>query len=216
MKDLVRITDELRLNSSAEIPREKEVVQIEGFFSCFARERGKLVPLSRREGKNIWTLTGREYLALLMSYSLYGTTAHTVGAIGTQDVPYRDDRIRYLGFGTGSQPEVAGVTKLVTPISYDGTNFLAQTGNPTFPLTPTKSTVQFSRLYTELELSVAGSVVLTEAGLYTDGDESTHAPKSRSILLVNAANQAPVAYKTFEAFRKTSNFSLQVDWQIRF
>jgi len=223
MKDLVLVRDFLRLAGNGllrlagPVEDEKEVIKVEGFFSCFARERGKYVPGSRREGKNIWTLTGREFSALLMSYSFYGTSAHAAGA-ANPDVPFRDDRIRYFGFGTGIQPEVSSVSRLVTPIAFDGANnFLAQVGIPTFPLTPSRTTVQYSRTYSELELSVVGSVVLTEAGLFTDGSPtSSYTPRTRDITLANASQQAPAAYKSFEPFKKTQNFALQVDWQIRF
>lgn len=220
MKDRVLVNDQLSLFSGGKgviCPPVKETVQIEGFFRAVCRERGKLVYGTRREGKNIWTLTGREYLAQLMSYSFYGTSAHGAGG-ANPDLPARDDRIRYFGFGTGTQPEVASVTALVTPIAFDGgTTFLAQVGLPTYPLSPSRTTVSYSRTYLETELSAIGTVNLTEAGLFTDGaPTSSYAPKTRDVTLVNAAAQAPAAYKTFEPLKKTQNFTLDAIWEIRF
>ena len=226
--DLVRVTDQLQfgfLDSSSRDPMKrvviapdrKELVQVEGFFSAVCRERGKLVYGTRREGKNIWTLTGREYLAQLMSYASYGSSAHGSGGLNP-DVPARDDRIRYLGFGTGTQPEVSSVTSLVTPIAVDGGGtFLAAVALPTYPLSPSRTTVQYSRTYAELELSYSATVTLTEAGLFTDGSPlSSYAPLTRDVTLANAAAQAPDAYKSFEPLKKTQNFVLDVSWQIRF
>lgn len=232
MKDRVQITDQLELfahpRGASPVPGGrifipsggnggKELVEIEGFFSAVCRERGKLVYGTRREGKNIWTLTGREYLAQLMSYSAYGSSAHGAGS-PNPDVPARDDRIRYFGFGTGTQPEVSSVTALVNPISFDGgVNYLAQVGIPTYPLAPSRTTVSYSRTYLETELSSAGTVILTEAGAFSDGSPlSSYAPRTRDVTLASAAAQAPAAYKAFEPLRKTQNFVLVVTWEIRF
>lgn len=220
MKDSVVISDQLELFGGSQhriSPPliDKEIVKIEGFFSAVCRERGKLVFGTRREGKNIWTLTGREYLALLMSYSAYGTSAHNSGN-ANPDTPYRDDRIRYIGFGTGSYSEVASVSQLQSPIAYTSGVFLAQVSLPTFPLSPTLSTVNYSRSFAETELSVSGTVNLTEAGLFTDGAPPNYVPLTRDTTFVNSASQAPAAYKTFEVLKKTQNFTLEVNWQIRF
>jgi hypothetical protein len=186
----------------------KEMPTVEGHFSMVARERGKVVHGTHRKGQNIWTLTGREYLAQLMSYQTYGPPV----------AGERRDRMRYIGFGTGSQPEVSSVSSLVTPITFNGSNsFLAQVSLPTYPLSPSRTTVRYSRIFTEAELSVVGTVTLTEAGLFTDGDPGTSFdPETRDITLANALVQSPNAYKVFEPLSKTQNFVLEVSWEIRF
>lgn len=224
MKDRVVVLDQLELFSSERgqprqrvvVPPVKETVQVEGFFSAVCRERGKLVYGTRREGKNIWTLTGREYVAQLMSYSFYGSSAHGSGGLNP-DLPARDDRIRYFGFGTGTQPEVSSVTALVSPLAVDGGGtFLAQISLPTYPLSPSRTTVRYSRTFIETELSFGSTVVLTEAGLYTDGSPSAnYAPRTRDVTLANAAAQAPAAYKSFDPLKKTQNFVLDINWEIR-
>ncbi len=215
LKDKVVVRDQFEISGGNQRriypPIEKEIVQVRGFFSMVARERGKIVPRSRREGKNVWTLTGREYLARLMSYSAYGTP----------DTPNRNDRIRYIGFGTGTTPEVSTVASLVTPMEYNlASDFLAELAIPTFPFQTASSfgtSVRYAREVAEDELSVSGTVSITEVGLFTDGSPtSSFTPLTRDITLAQAANQAPVAYKTFEPVTKTQNYVLQATWEIAF
>lgn len=215
-KDAVKIVDRLILSSplgtvvkrAFDSPNE-EIVQIKGFFSIQMRERGKKVPGGSREGYNIWTLTGREYLAQLMSVAAF-VPVETYG---------REDHIYYIGFGTGTTPEVSTVSALVAPVPYDsaGGNFLAKLDLPTYPLSPTKTTVKYSRIFSETELSYASTVSLSEAGLFTDGDPlSNYAPGTRDTTIANAASQSPAAYKTFEPIKKTQNYQMEANWEIRF
>lgn len=218
MKDNVKVQDHLHLSHGGRhqmVPEKKEQVLIQGFFTAVCRERGKIVPGTRRRGNNIWTLTGREYLARLMSYASYGP-----------DTSARNDRIRYIGFGTGTTPEVSSVARLVSPTKYTssgGDLFLAELAIPTYPFQTTGSygtAVRYTREFSETELSVTSTVVLTEAGLYTDGSPTSSPdpfdPGSRDLTLAQAGNQAPAAYKTFEPLKKTQNFVLQVAWEVRF
>ena len=219
MRDQVDVADRLRLISkhraSQEILNEvlhdageaSDSLYAEGFVSLVCRERGKLVPGTRRFGHNIWTLTGREHLSQLMSYSSYGPPK----------VPARDDRILYIGFGDGTMPEVSSVTRLESPIAYVAGQFLAQTSVPTYPLSPTKTTVRYSKTYGELELSISGNALLTEAGLFTDGNQqSAFEPGYRDTDLATALLQSPNSYKVFEPLTKTQNFVLEVSWEVRF
>jgi hypothetical protein len=217
MRDNVKVADRLRMlvkdKASDKVIEEflseysGDRIHAKGFVSLHLRERGKIVKGSKREGSNIWTLSGREHLAQLQSYRNYSTSAGE-----------RRDRIRYIGFGTGSQPEVSSVSALVNPIAFDGSNnFLAQVALPTYPLAPSRTTVRYSRVFEETELSVLGTVVLTEAGLFTDGDPgSDFSPGTRNTSLPDALLQAPNGYKVFEPLTKTQNFVLEVSWEVRF
>jgi hypothetical protein len=216
MKDNVVVRDHLELGSKPirETASRDLPVTVEGFFSCVCRERGKLVPGTRREGKNVWTLAGREYLARLMSYSSFGP-----------DVAAREDRVRYIGFGIGSTPEASTVSRLVTPIAYDnlGGLFLAELSLPTYPFQTVGSfgtAVRYTREFLETELSVSTTVNLTEAGLFTDGSPTSSpvpfTPGTRNRTLAQASAQAPCAYKSFDLLKKTQNFVLQVAWEVRF
>ncbi len=186
-------------------------VQAEGFFSMVARERGKIVRGSRREGKNVVTLAGREFYARVSSYSSYSPLTRA-----------RTDAIRYIGMGTGTTPEVTTVNRLVSPVAYSASFFLAELAIPTYPFQTSGSfgtAVRYTREFSETELSVSGTVDLTEAGLYTDGSPSSSPAftgGTRDRTLAQANFQAPNTYKTFEVLRKTQNFVLQVAWEIRF
>jgi hypothetical protein len=218
MKDEVLVRDHLELTSGpqkAKIAREQACVPVTGFFSCVCRERGKVVPGTRREGHNIWTLAGSEYLARMISYSAY-----------TPLTAARSDRIRYIGFGVGYTTEVASVSRLNDPISYDSVSgglFLAEVNIPTYPYETVGSygtSVRYTREFSEEELSPATAVVLQEAGLFTDGSPNSSPviflPGSRDRTLAMANYQAPCAYKSFEPLKKTQNFVLQVSWEVRF
>jgi len=220
MKDEVTVRDYFGASGGGQSvlagdPIKKEKVYIEGFFSMYARERGKIVPGSRREGHNIWTLTGREFLARLMSYASY-----------SPDEPARNDRIRYIGFGVGTTPEVSSVSALVSPIAYTtsgGGLFLAELAIPTYPFQTSGSfgtAVRYTREFSETDLSTVGSVLLTEVGLFTDGSPTSSPdpfePGTRNTSLAQAQFQAPVGYKTFEAFRKTQNMIISSFYEVRF
>lgn len=188
---------------------DKTLVHVEGWVETVMRERGKIVPGSRREGKNIWTNTGREYLALRMS--LEG---------GTTPTPFRSDYVKYLGVGVGSRVEDASVLSLADPVESLGGIFLVPFDvPPTFPLTPTRTTVRYSRTFSETEITINPGVpvLISELGMFTSGDPST--PKAagpRDTSFGARMNQAPVAYKSLEPFSKTDAFSLEVSWEIRF
>lgn len=210
MRDDVKVSDRFKITTPGRtlVSESSDEIHANGYFSILTRERGKIVPKACRQGKNIWTLTGREHLAQLMSYRSYGPPI----------VGERRDRIRYFGFGSGSSPEVSSVDVLSTPIAFDsGSNFLAQVSLPTYPLSPSRTTVRYTRIYTSTELSVVGDVVITEAGLFTDGDPGADfEPETRDITLASALLQAPNAYKVFDPLTKTQNFEIEVSWEVRF
>lgn len=222
MMDEVRPVDRLELRQNGETRYMNdpewvddvlpEKVHVEGFFTALLRERGKIVPGSRRQGKNIVTLAGREFYARVGSYSSYSPLTKA-----------RRDGIRYIGFGIGTTPEVTSVTKLVSPLAYDASSgglFLAELAIPTYPFQTSGSfgtAVRYTREFAENELSTTTTVNLTEAGLFTDGSPSdSFAPGTRDRTISQAAFQAPNTYKSFEVLKKTQNFILQIAWEIRF
>lgn len=181
---------------------------IEGRVQIETRERGKLV--ERRDGSNIWTLTGREYLSELIA--LQASSPRTV---------FRNDRVAYIGLGSGAQAEVANITSLVDPVPYLASEFLAPLVTPAeFPTsgtTTTNTAVRFIREFGTGEVSLGFNVVLTEAGLFTDGDpENNWDTTSTPTDFLSASGRAPVAYKSFEPVTKTTQFSLRVVWDVRF
>jgi len=176
------------------------------------RERGKLVPGSRREGHNVFTVTGRNLLSKLIAWQTIAGT----------DIPFTHRRIRWAGVGTGTQLEVTTVAALNAPTLSDGANYLATIGAVSFP-DPT--TVRFSKVFGPTEITFgAAPVAVTEAGLFADvdpwsmgGTEDTQASGGfNTTLRPDVLNNPPVAYKTFEALNKTSDFSLEIQWDFRF
>lgn len=220
-KDIVRVADQgfarLVKTGSSMLSRswfsqedERSVVEVKGWVRALCRERGKIVPGTLREGHNIWTNTGREFLALLMSLETGPST------------PFRSDRVAYIGVGVGATIEDAGVLRLVSPVAYVAGSFLAPLDvPPTFPLTPSRTTVRYHRLFAENELTLsAGSQInVSELGLFTNGSPDAipaYSPGTRDTGIANAAAQAPCAYKTFEPIGKTDALQLEVSWEIRF
>ena len=185
---------------------DKPIIEVKGWVDLCLRERGKKVPGSSRRGFNIWNNSGREYLALHMSYQGSGRL-------------FRSDAMAYIGVGIGTQVEDVGVTGLVAPVIYAPGLYLAALNlPPTFPLTPTRTTVQYQRTFIEsaITTSPGQTVLVSELGLFTDGHpEEGYVPGSMADYL-NVGNNVPVAYKTFEPVGKTSALQLDVTWQIRF
>jgi hypothetical protein len=178
---------------------------IEGHFKLeMFDERGKRRGI--REGKNICTLTGREHIAELLALSLR-----------TPRTTYREDRISFLGVGTGAQPEVSNVTSLIEPVPYKTGEFLAPVLTPaTFPTGDSTTAVQFVREFGKNEISLGYNVVVTEAGLFTDGDPDNNFDISATPTdYATASARAPMFYKTFEPITKTTQFSLRAIWEVR-
>lgn len=185
----------------------KSVVEVKGWVTACLRERGKIVPGSRREGHNIWTNTGREYLALLMSLKDSSNT-------------FRKDAIAYIGVGTGAQLEDVNVLALNNPIAYAPSLYLAALDvPPLFPLTPTRTTVNYKRIFTEDEITLApGTVLVSEFGLFTNGSPISvpaYGFGTRDVSFANRLAQSPAAYKTLEPLPKTNALQLELVWEIR-
>lgn len=190
---------------------DKPLFSAKGWVDLVLRERGKIVPGSHRSGHNIWTNSGREYLALV-------TSLKTV----SPRVTFRSDAHAYIGVGTGSFVEDVGVTALAQPVIYTPGQFLAALDvPPTFPLTPTQTTAQYHRTFAENEITTTSpsQVNISEMGLFTDGSPSAspaYEPGTRDTTIANAALQAPNAYKSFEPVGKLDTLQLDVSWQIRY
>ena len=115
--------------------------------------------------------------------------------------------------------EVAEIAALVSPVEYIAGEFLAQTQVPvTFPSDATgtpRTSVQLIREYATTEISIGGNVVLTEFGCFTDGDPTNNNIPPRPTDMATAGSQAPVGYKNFEPFTKTTTRTLRVIYELR-
>lgn len=182
---------------------------IGGYLTIQMREGGKVVPGSRREGHNIWTLTGREYIV----------EAIALASVTPTRTRFREDAVRYFGFGEGVQPEVAEVSRLLQPVEYRVGEFLAPAQVPAiFPSSASgtaKTSVRLYREYAENELSLGVNVTLTEFGCFTDGDPTNSNAVGRTTSYAVASTQAPVGYKAFDPFVKTMGRAIEVAYEIR-
>jgi hypothetical protein len=171
--------------------------------------RGRVVPESVREGHNVWTLTGREYLVGRMS----------LASVAPTRVEGRSDCVYYIGIGSGVQTEVESVSALVTPVEYRSGSFLAPIQTPpTFPADTTstpRTSVRYIREYASNEISLGADVVVTEAGLYTDGDPSNNDAPPAPVTLAAAGGRAPLAYHSFEPITKFLGFTFVIIWEVR-
>jgi hypothetical protein len=164
-----------------------EDVIVEANFALCLTKDGEYVPGSMRGGHNVFTLTGREYLAQVIA-PFFG----------------RNDKIFWMGVGDGSQPEVASVDRLANNIPYAAGLWLKAIQSEDFPTSPATS-VAFLLEFTEDEISIAGvPAEIREIGMFT------------SDMIESLENQPPVAYKTFEPLNKTNQFRLSVRWEVRF
>lgn len=219
----MRITDGIEVRSNLELTM---------------RERGKL--REKRVGHNIWVNLGREWLPMLMSYSALpappgaGTPMEDrrvrymgLGIGGTRqlqkatvaDVPPMST---YYGLGTNTQTDTdPTVTTLERPVRVSspipaaptippwdaGDVWLAQIQAP--PTFPVATSVTYSRVFLEDEVSYGPflSVPLSEIGLFLSSPSANY---------IHQPHNTFVAYDTFDTISKTTAFSLEVAWTIRF
>jgi hypothetical protein len=209
---VARMRDRLgRIVTGRAWQQEQSVIETKGWVRTLCRERGKIVPGSRREqGFNTWTNTGREFNAMSQT-------------LKPDQTRYRSDTIAYLGVGTGLQTEDPSVVGLVQPIPYVANTFLAAIDHSAtdFPLSPTRTTVRYVRVYTEDQLTFGDTtaVSISEFGLFTNGDPQNGFATSpgRSVTMAVASQQAPNAYKALlEPVEKTNVLEFQVEWEIRY
>lgn len=189
----------------------KIAIDVEGKFKLELRDaKGNLV--DTREGNNIWTDAGREFLCEILAFKALSSAT-----------TYRDDKVSYIAVGTGAKSTAQGnILSLAAPAYWTTGAYLAPLQSPpTFPISATSTTktaVQFVREYGLTDISQGGSVILTEAGLFTNGDPQNNF--DTATFITNPANfsssYAPVAYKTFEPITKTNDFTLKIIWEIRF
>lgn len=187
-------------------------IAIEANMQAFMRERGKLVPGSLREGHNVFTVTGRNLLSKLLSWQ----------TIGAADIPYTHRRIRWMGIGIGSQLEVSTVSSLAQPALVTSTDFLVAIQTAEFP---SSTSVRYLKEFSTNEITIAGvPVAITEAGMFADvvpgnagGTEDVgHTAPTDPTLKPTIGTNPPVAYKAFESLTKTSDFTLEIRWELRF
>jgi len=168
-------------------------------------ERGKRV--YDFTGYNVCTLTGREYLAERITLNALSPRAER-----------RSDCIAYIGMGQGAQPEVSSVSRLVDPVAYATGLFLAPLdAPPNFPVVASgaRTAVEFSRTYGYSEISIGAPVVLTEMGLFTDGNPEDDWSVESLDRSTSQFARAPMFYKVIDPVTKTTGRTLKILWEVR-
>jgi hypothetical protein len=192
-------------------------IQVVGNFEALMRCRGRIVAGSKREGHNIFTVSGRNWLTKLISWR----------TIAVNDIPYTHRRIRWIGMGKGSQLEAPTVAALADPVLASSAQYLVPLQIVEFP---TSSSVRFIKEFTLGEITVSNTPVgISEAGLFVDVnpaepgnlndgyEDAAYTPGLVNTVLNPAvATNTPVAYKAFEGMTKTVDFSLEIRWDLRF
>lgn len=173
-----------------------------------ARDRRSRAVIAERVGHNVWTNTGREYSCLLKTYTADGRA------------PFRNDRIAYMGVGTGTQTEAVSVSRLVRPVPYASALFLKKVSHQltTFPNNQLRTQVRYICTFDEIELTPpegADIYQISECGLFTDGDQDTFAVGERDTGLNAAGLQSPIAYHTFDPIPKLPTLELEIIWELR-
>lgn len=218
LKSRGRVLDGVRVYLSGALARAAEALgaeptgrraegQVKGHMEATLFERGKRVTV--RDGHNVCTLTGREFF-------LERAVAATLIPSRTE---VRSDLLRYVGVGSGSLPEVAGVSALAAPLPWAGGEFLAPFNLPVWAEDGefgSRTSLQLIREFAGGEISLGETVQVSEAGLFSDGDpDNDWAVGEAPTDLVTAGGRAPFFYRSFEPLMKTTSRSLRIVWTIR-
>jgi hypothetical protein len=191
-------------------------IDVHSNVDIILRQNGKRV--GSRSGHNVFTITGRNLLSKLLAWS----------TLGSNDLPFTNRRVRWVGVGTGSQLEVTNVEALVEPAYITAGSYLASIDSVSFP---DSTTVRFIKEFStsNINIGVGGApITLTEAGLFADvspalynladhrdGLEDTAKPGG-STLDPSIGTNPPIAYKAFEGITKTTDFTLEIHWDFLF
>jgi hypothetical protein len=208
------------------------------------RERGKLVkPLCRHE-HNIWVNLGREYLARViapndtytdhynepprefvqyMGVGIGGDSqSHPAAYTTPLDTAYPPATTQG-GDGNKYSDDDLTVTTLERPVKINSTSPIWM-DNVVTPVTFLSSsrTLRLDYLFTQPVINSVGPytvVPLSEIGLFLstqDKDAANVYDTLNPPSMVGAGRQTLVAYNTFEPIPKTTSFSLEVRWELRF
>jgi hypothetical protein len=96
-------------------------IKVESNLQIIATEHGKIREDLCRQGKNIWTYAGRDWITKVMSWTTAGPTPPS-GA--------DDDRVTFMGFGIGGDRQNVSPLPVALDSDYRGQN-LQTDGDPT-------------------------------------------------------------------------------------
>ena len=231
-KDNIKVRDRLAVKMTGKggsteqvVPRPPPLgIMVESNVRLTLRDEPDGKIRDERRSHNLFVNYGREWISELIS-------------LNTGPAAFRSDHIHYFAFGIGGTKQLlspaiiqgmyAGWSGFTTPVQTNtdptvtGLEFPVEIDTSVYydpialPATfPEAGTSRYSAILGYLEVSYSGgpgSIPLTEIGMFTEGvaDLSVSpvaAPPERFM----------VAYNTFDVLSKTSDFVLQVDWELRF
>jgi hypothetical protein len=151
----------------------------------------------RRVLNGVLTNTGRAWLRDLATWQ----------AVGTTDSSITEKRVRWIGVGSGGFPMIPPVLTLQQAIEVTAGYYLTELESP--PTFPTVQSLRLRREFSTSEVSISSPVLVSEVGLFVDQNPT---------LSLNPAdsNNQPVWYKSFGGLVKSSDFSLVIEWDLKF
>jgi hypothetical protein len=186
-------------------------IAIHSNVEIYLRERGKVI--ETRDGHNVFTITGRNLLSKLISWSTISST----------DIPFTNRRVRWVGLGRGSQLEVTTVVGLNDPVlAASPDKYLVPVSLVEFP---TSTSVRFVKEFLTSEVNLVGApVTIMEAGLFADVNPGTnnsvedvgYSGPSTTTMNPAVGTNPLIAYKAFDGITKTVDFTLEIRWEFRF
>lgn len=142
----------------------------DNFLAFLRDERGRVMTRSIRRGHNVLTNHGRLWLSRILTWK----------TLGAADDEHTNLRVRWMMVGGGNLPETSAVTGLDSAIQVDlFGSYLKEVNNP--PEFPLITGVRYKASYGTGDLSVSGSVEVSEAGLVI-GESPANSGTSASII----------------------------------
>jgi hypothetical protein len=155
----------------------------------------------RRLTSGVLTRTGREWLPRLCAWS----------SVGDPDVSLTEERIRWIGVGSGGFPMIPDVLTLDSPTEYQSGLYLSDlsAGSSGTISNPTKSTLYVGKEYSGAEISLTVPVLVSEVGFFVDQNPT---------LSLNPADSdnPPALYSSFDGLMKSSDFNFLAYWTLKF
>lgn len=155
-----------------------------------------------RRDHNILTVNGKNALLKLMSWQ----------TIGSPDIPFTNDRVRWIGCGNGSLPEIDTVQQMLSPITITTgpSIYMVSVDAPSTHLAV--NWVRYSKTFGLNDLSHTTPVTVREAGLYLDEDSGGGPGLNPGV-----GTNTVMAYRTFGVgLEKSTDFTLTIRWDFRF
>lgn len=169
--------------------------------TAFLRENGRLIPGSVREGHNVFTIHGAEWMAQLCAWSALGGAA-------IHDTPMDERRVRWASVGTGMQLENPGIEQMVSPVLVSGSNYLDAI-NPAASSWAVPTAMRIEHVFATTDLP--DPVTVTEAGLFVDFNDGG------TFLDPTIDTHPPIVYKVISpALVKDGTKELVLRWELRF